>query len=123
MAKPPRDRSNAPGRTYFVTASTWERRMLFQSRLLADLFIETLFCYRANHKYELHEFVLMPNHFHILLTPARDITLERAMQLIKGGSSHRAGQVVGRKMEIWQRGYVDHRIRNAADYLHHREYI
>ena len=31
----------------------------------------------------------MPNHLHILLTVGRDMTIEKAMQLIKGGFSYR----------------------------------
>ena len=32
-----------------------------------------------------HDFVVMPNHVHILMTVPGDISLEKAMQLIKGG--------------------------------------
>ena len=32
-----------------------------------------------------HEFVLMPEHFHLLFTPMPDVSLEKALQLIKGG--------------------------------------
>jgi putative transposase len=39
--------------------------------------------YRTQKKYLLHEFVVMRDHFHLILTPT-GITLERAMQLIKG---------------------------------------
>jgi hypothetical protein len=37
-----------------------------------------------------HEFVIMPNHLHLLLTPAAEIPLEKALQFIKGGFSYRA---------------------------------
>jgi len=58
----------------------------------------------------------------LLLTPATDITLERAVQLIKGGYSRGFGLQFGRK-EIWQRGFTDHRIRNGEDFEKHRDYI
>jgi hypothetical protein len=32
--------------------------------------------------------MLMPQRMHLLLTPANDVTLERAIQLIKGGSAY-----------------------------------
>jgi putative transposase len=54
---------------------------------MADLFVQVLLSYREQHKYLLHEFVLMPDHFHLLITPT--LTLERALQLIKGGFSFR----------------------------------
>jgi len=31
----------------------------------------------------------MPDHFHVLITPAQDVPMERAVQLIKGGFSFR----------------------------------
>jgi putative transposase len=65
----------------------------------------------------------MPEHFHLLLTPANELTLERVVQLIKGGYSHAVGQQFGKKMEIWERGFTDHRIRDLADFHNHREYI
>ena len=65
----------------------------------------------------------MPDHVHLLLTPAQDITIERAVQLIKGAYSHELGSIIGRKSEIWQRGFTDHRIRDAEDFVHHRNYI
>lgn len=123
MSKPPRDRTYLASRTYFVTTKTWGGRALFQSERLATILVETLFHYQEQGKYELHEFVLMPNHFHLLLTPASDVTLERAMQLIKGGSSHRIGKEVSASLELWERGFVDHRIRDEEDYERHRQYI
>lgn len=64
----------------------------------------------------------MPNHVHLLLTPT-GITLERAVQFIKGGFSYRVQKELGLKIEVWERGYVDHRIRDAGDYERHAQYI
>src|SRR3989442_8761860 len=49
----------------------------------------------------------MPDHFHVLITPA--ITLERALQLIKGGFSFRARKELGFGGEIWQTSFYDRR--------------
>ena len=89
---------------------------------MANLFIKTLFHYRDEKKFLLHEFVVMPNHFHLLLTPTA-IALERAVQFIKGGFSYRAKKEFNLNIEIWERGYVDHRIRDAGDYNRHVIYI
>jgi putative transposase len=112
----------APG-TYFVTSSTWQRRPVFAKEPLARLFLDCLFHYRDAGHYLLHEFVLMPDHFHILLTPAPGVTLERALQYVKGGSSHAIRKTLLYRFPIWQTGFDDHRIRNAQDYDSHREYI
>jgi len=63
----------------------------------------------------------MPEHFHILLTPS--VTLERAVQFIKGGFSFRVKKELQSSMEIWQTGFSDHRIRDAEDYQVHVDYI
>ena len=120
MSKPPRDRFPSDSRTYFVTANACSSRSLFQAEPIARLFLATIYDCRKQRKYQLHEFVVMPTHFHIILTP--EVTLERTPQLIKGGLSFRVRTIVGDK-EIWERGYVDHRVRNASDYQHHKDYI
>jgi putative transposase len=65
----------------------------------------------------------MPEHVHLLLTPGPGITLARSIQFIKGGYSHALGAELGRRGEVWQRGFTDHRIRDTADFDAHRGYI
>src|SRR5258706_4084736 len=106
--------------TYFVSANTWERKRLLQSDRSARLFLEVLYHYRAEKKYLLHEFVVMPDHFHVLLTPT-GVTLERCLQLIKGGYSFRAHREFDWRQEIWQSSFHDRRVRDAAEYQNLRE--
>jgi putative transposase len=113
----------SPPGTYFVTFPTWQRRRLFVVESYVRLFLKTLYGYRRAGRYQLHAFVVMPEHVHLLLTPATDVTLERAIQFIKGGYSHALGAERGRKSEVWQRGFTDHRIRDEQDFMQHREYI
>jgi putative transposase len=84
------------------------------------LFLEVLHSYRRR-AYLLHEYVLMPEHFHIIITPSG--SLERAVQFLKGGFSYRAKMDLQTSMEVWQRGFSDHRIREDQDYAIHVEYI
>jgi putative transposase len=65
----------------------------------------------------------MPDHIHLLLAPKPTLALERAMQFIKGGYSHRFMKETGSRMEIWERSFTNHRIRDADDYEKHRSYI
>jgi REP element-mobilizing transposase RayT len=48
------------------------------------LFLKILYGYRRAGQFQLHAFVIMPEHMHLLLTPAAGITIERAIQYIKG---------------------------------------
>ncbi len=113
----------APGCTYFVTTDTWQNRELFRVTELAEIVVQRILSCREQGAYSLHEFVLMPNHLHLILTPGHTTTLEKAMQLIKGGSSHQIHQRRGHKMEIWQSGFHEWTIRDARDYEAKREYI
>jgi len=112
-----------PGFTYFVTTKTWQGRSVFQVPEIADILTETLMRYRENSSYSLHEFVVMPNHLHLLITPAVDTSLERAMQLIKGGSSHTIHQRRETKSQIWQPGFHEENVRDETDYQRKVEYI
>jgi putative transposase len=118
----PTRRISPPG-TYFITTNTVGRRALFLAERLPAIWIDTLFDYRNQGNYRIHEFVLMPEHFHLLITPAEHVSLEKALQLVKGGSSFRFKAGAGFNGEVWQRGFIDHRIRDEFDYLEHRKYI
>jgi putative transposase len=96
---------------------------LFVVEIYVRIFLKTLYRYRREGRHDLHAFVVMPEHVHLLLTPANEVTIERAIQFIKGAYSHELGTIIGRNQEIWQRGFTDHRIRNEVDFMHHRNYI
>jgi putative transposase len=65
-------------RTFFVSSTTAGRRALLQSDRMAQLLVDVLAENRRKRRVLLHEFVIMPNHFHLLLTPAAEIPLEKA---------------------------------------------
>ena len=110
-------------RTFFVTSTTAGRRALLPSDRMAQLVVDVLAENRRKRRFLLHEFVIMPNHFHLLLTPAAEIPLEKALPFIKGGFSYRAKREIHFAFEIWQASFVNHRIRDAEDYKHHHTYI
>jgi putative transposase len=114
-------RGNAGYSLYFITAATAQRTPLFRKEPMAKLFLEVLFHYRDHKNYLLHEFVLMPDHFHLLISPT--LTLERSLQLIKGGFSFRAKKELGFTGEIWEKSFYDRRVRGAEDYYNFKHYI
>ncbi len=118
--RPTREHATNNGQTYMVTSATWERRSLFQNESWARLLIGTIYHYRGS-AYLLHAFVIMPDHIHVLLTPRT--SLEKSVQFIKGGFSYRVKKELGSNMEVWQKGFSDHRIRDAEDYSRHVDYI
>jgi len=108
------------GQTYFVTSNCVGRKRLFRHDRWAELFVSVLYGYRPE-RLLLHGFVLMPDHFHLLITPRE--SLERAVQCVKGGFSFRAKRELGWVGDVWVAGFSDHRIRDLQDYRNHERYI
>ncbi len=120
MRRPPREMVRSNGQTYFVSTQTVERQPFFRHERWATLMQEIFQHYRGN-SYQLHAYVIMPDHFHMILSPKE--SLERAMQNIKGGFSFRAKSAFDWRHDIWQPGFSDHRIRDAKDWDCHIAYM
>jgi putative transposase len=113
----------APQRTFFVTSSVAAKRNLLQSDRSGRLFIDVLHHYRNQRKYFLHAFVVMPDHFHILVSLDSGMSIERAMQFVKGGFAFRAGKEFAFKAPIWQRGFSEVRIYDLQHFSRVLQYI
>jgi len=107
--------------TYALTTATYERHSLFVRIANAELLVNTLFHYRDQGRYQLHGFVVMPEHLHVLLTPSEDQTIERCAQCIKGRFSHQVKAQFGGG--VWQAGFHEHRIRDGEDFRRQLSYI
>lgn len=106
-------------RTFFVTTNAAGRRRLFQVSARAELLLRLLEEDRVKGRYQVHAYVIMPDHVHLILTPAADVSLEKAVQFIKGGFSFRLKS----KAKVWQESFAWERVKDARDYAAHRNYI
>jgi putative transposase len=118
--RPKRERASRESAAYFVSTQTIERKPFFRHERWALLIFETLRHYDGA-GYKLHAYVIMPDHLHLLISPEE--TVEKSVQLIKGGFSFRAKRELNWKGEIWQPVFTDHRIRDEEDWRRHLEYI
>ena len=125
MSRPSRnsqpDSIREGSRTFFVSSATAGRRAILQSGRMASLFIDVLRSY--TNKFKIHEFTVMPDHFHLLITLDGDMTIEKAVQLIKGNLSYRAKKELGFQREIWQKGFSEDRVYDRESYLARKHYI
>ena len=96
---------------------------LFQRTETADLLLVTLFRYRDAGEFTVHEFVIMPNHIHLLISLDDEHAVGRAMQMVKGGFSHAVGQAGLKLKAVWQPSYYEHRVRDEDEYERMRNYI
>lgn len=75
-------------------------------------------------RYKLHAWVIMPNHVHVLVTPAKGFFLADIIHTWKSYTAKKANQVLACRGEFWQREYFDRVIRNdqhlkvAVEYIH-----
>jgi putative transposase len=127
MAHPARNAVPAnilsPSRIFFVTTKTSMGRRLLQSERNAELLIDVLRSLVAEHRFKLQDFVVMPDHIHLLVEVGGDMTIEKAMQLIKGRFSHRLSHEFGYKGEVWQRGFTEVQVLGGESLEQHRRYI
>jgi putative transposase len=109
--------------TYFITACAHMQQNLFQRDQIAELMVSTLFKYSDAAEFELHEYVVMPNHIHVLLSIKPEQELSRVIQLVKGGFSHslRENDIVFRA--VWEQRYYDRRVRDANEFAEFSRYI
>jgi REP element-mobilizing transposase RayT len=70
---------------------------------------------RRFERYELHSFVVMPNHVHLLVTPR--VVSTRWLGPLKGFTSHAANRILGRHgVPFWQDESYDHVVRSGAEF-------
>ena len=98
-------------------------RRLLQSERNAGLLIDVLRSLVAERAFKLHDFVIMPDHLHLLLTVEDGMTVEKAMQLVKGRFSFRLGREFGFKGEVWQKGFSEVQVLGERSFAEHRAYI
>ncbi len=112
-----------PSRTFFATTSASMGMRLLQSERNANLLIDVLRSLAAERKFELHDFVIMPDHVHLLLTIHDEMTIEKAMQFVKGRFSYRLKQEFGYLGEVWHRGFTEEQVMTQESFNAHRAYI
>jgi putative transposase len=73
-------------------------------------------------RYELHSFVVMPNHVHLLVTLGMEST--RWLGPLKGFTSHAANRILSRHGKpFWQDESYDHVVRSGTEFQRIKDYI
>ena len=126
-------------RAYFITICTKNKKMLFSpvgadsisARMVERTFLETIERYNS---VDSPIYVVMPNHFHAIITISRaDMesapTVSEIVQSFKRYSTIEYTKMVKKGLlppfdkQIWQRSFYDHIIRNRDDYNEIARYI
>ncbi|MCX6834546.1 MAG: transposase [candidate division Zixibacteria bacterium] len=106
---------------YFITCVTYDRRPILVEH--SDLFLSSLNRMKAAVDFTLHAWVILPDHFHLILDVG-EVDISKTMQRIKLSFSadyrKRCGLKEGR---VWQARFWDHIVRDQADFNRHLDYI
>lgn len=73
--------------------------------------------------YHLGDFVIMPNHVHLLVMPKPGESLSNVMHWIKGGSARECNRALGSSGRYWQKESYDHIVRDSRELTRFRKYI
>ena len=96
-------------RTFFVTTKTSFGRRLLQSERNAVLLIDVLRSYARARKFRVHDFVVMPDHVHLLVGCDPQFGIHRLVKYLKGTSSRylrqEFPQLKRRLPSLWTNSY------------------
>ena len=74
-------------------------------------------------RYNLHSFVVMPNHVHVLMKIEEKDDLPKIVHGWKSYTAKKINEAIGGSGRVWQREYYDRLIRDAVHYTNTVEYI
>jgi primosomal protein N' (replication factor Y) len=74
-------------------------------------------------RYRLHEFVVMPNHVHVLVSPLGDNVLSDILHSWKSYTASELNRLNDAKGAVWQKESFDHIVRNEKQMARIRKYI
>ena len=79
--------------------------------------IEAALGYFQGARYALHAWVVMPNHVHLVVSPAEGHDLSKILHTWKSFTANRINTLIGRSGRLWQEESFDHVIRNEDDLI------
>ena len=114
-------RMDAPG-SFFVTKTLQPRKLIISAQI-AEIIAETWSFYVQNKKIYLGAFVVMPDHWHVLLATSENTTLPACIRAAARWISRHTNEHIKQHGCRWQDGYYDTRIRSAKQFEFVRNYI
>lgn len=90
---------------------------------LAQAIVRDAMLFFDGERYYLHDWVIMPNHVHLLMTALPNHQLSGILHSIKSFTAKRINRALGRKGRIWQKESFDHIVRSAESFQCFRSYI
>ena len=109
--------------TYFITSHLFDRKFLFDSATKKDKLLLKLFSFAWEERIELRAWVVLNNHYHVLLKVSDGHSISNYMGRIHSGLTFEMNEQEGMKGRRLWKNYWDWCIRDEADYWRHFNYI
>ena len=93
-----------------------------ENERIAEIIEDTLLVFDGK-KYRLINWVIMPNHVHILIKPLQSNTLASIMHSIKSYTAHEANKILDRNGSFWSKEYFDRYMRDYEHFVKTIAYI
>ena len=91
-----------------------------------EIFWHTLDLVKSHHPFDLIAYIILPDHFHLLIRPLDEIgNYSRIIHSLKRNFSlnYKKAMKIDRGFSVWQARYWDHIIRSEDDFNEHVNYI
>jgi hypothetical protein len=85
--------------------------------------VAAVLCHFEGHRFELHAFVIMNDHVHVVVTPGPGRELEQLVHTWKSFSAWKLQRIHGRVGVVWLEEYYDHIVRSPAELLQKVTYV
>ena len=116
-------RRSEPRREYLVTSVTFERRPIFADLYCARIFIRELRRIENEELCRWLAWVVMPDHFHGLLSLGENESLSSLMRYLKARSARKIQRYRGVTGKVWQPNFHDRALRKEDQRIAIARYI
>lgn len=118
-----RGRASRPSQVYLMTFATHGRKPLFADWIAATVAARALTDARLWECCQLQAWVLMPDHWHGLITLGDDGDLSAVVQRLKSNVAREVRRVCPQVRRVWAAGFHDHALRAEEDMVDVARYI
>jgi len=113
------------GQIVFITQIVTDRKPIFANPEMANLFKEVLRNVKLIHPFKMLAYVILPDHFHILIIPSDQCNFSKIMHSLKLNftKTYKVKTNFTGTLNFWQKRFWDHVIRDETDLENHIHYI
>ncbi len=114
-----------PGQIVFITQVVKDRTPIFLDDDMVKLLIYILRYVKVKHSFKMLAYVILPDHFHLLIQPNDKSNFSQIMHSLKSRFTRafKKKKNITDHLNLWQRRFWDHIIRNEQDFENHFHYI